>query len=701
MILENTINSPLITYDLISNIKNGNDITNRKEIFQSLRSISNINFDVKCVTYDFINFSINFIQTPLYYYQQQNIKWLDSIERNITHKHNNIDYYNSDIVSCNKLYLDIDKERFYIHKPDYNTLNYYGGVLLDENFLGKTLCFIALALLDYKKDDTKKIEYIYNSKAKIYIKTQATLILCSNHLCYHWQNEIKKHVNNNIDLNIIIISTKNQYEKIKYNDIFEADFVIISINFFDNIVYKNLIKSYQNNYQNYQTIFENINYEFLNNGNINLQKSGISFHMFSWKRIIIDEFNNAIKKFDIISLLHSKYRWSIINKLYFKTYYDKCMNFIFNTTYDNYTPQILSFFIKKLCRYNTYESIKKEFQLSNHKDEVVWLNFTLSEKYIYNYCENIYDKNTLMQFCSHPQIKNFIKHCRTLSDINTYLIKLNNEHINEYQNHYQMIKDDISKLNKNHQKLKDLGDIDEIKSQIENKISLLENKYKKINKHIDYHKKNISYLENFKINNCNQCPICLYDIDKAAVTHCGHIFCNECMSITELKIEKCPICRAPIKKNDIMYLIDSNINIHEDGTKLSYLINYVKKCKQSDKIIILTKWDDIAYKIHQLFGNNSIKAYIYKGGVNQKKKIINDFTNLNNNILIINQESYLSMVNTSIINYLILLDPEYKNENIITHWYNKQKNKNIKVMRFLIKNTIEENIYKKYTSLNN
>ena len=52
------------------------------------------------------------------------------------------------------------------------------------------------------------------------------------------------------------------------------------------------------------------------------------------------------------------------------------------------------------------------------------------------------------------------------------------------------------------------------------------------------------------------------------------------------------------------------------------------------------------------------------------------------------------MVNTSIINYLILLDPEYKNENIITHWYNKQKNKNIKVMRFLIKNTIEENIYK-------
>lgn len=50
-------------------------------------------------------------------------------------------------------------------------------------------------------------------------------------------------------------------------------------------------------------------------------------------------------------------------------------------------------------------------------------------------------------------------------------------------------------------------------------------------------------LVKIAINNEDECPICMTNIDKKekVITVCGHIFCKNC--ITQLTKNKCPLCR--------------------------------------------------------------------------------------------------------------------------------------------------------------
>ena len=638
-----------------------------------------------------------------------------NLENEINNKQNIINYHNKNILKHNDIYIDIYHERFYLTKPDYNNITYNGGILLDENSLGKTLCFISLSLQEPKSSlsqdmnyKQKHIEYTYDAKSKTHIKTHATLIICPNYLCNHWQTEIKKHTDN--DVNIIIISTKFQYEKVTYQDILDANFVILSVNFLENPIYKNNIKSYQGNVQTLKIIFSNINYELLNNTTIKniINKTNIILHLFLWYRIVIDQLQDCYKRIDLIELFAAKYKWCITTKQYLKSNVNNIINIICHKDKNkiedsDITQNILSIFSNKLCRYNTHQSIKKEFKLTQKKDKIIWLKFTSSELFIYNYYKNLYHKDTLLQFCLHPHIgnqtKNFIKNCKTIHDIKKSLVEMNSKIITKSTNHFNLIKKDIDKLTKNKGELEDIEDISEIKINIDNKISILNDNYNELDKSIDFHKKNINYLQNITINDNNICPICLCDIDKIAITYCGHIFCHDCMGIIENdKINKCPICRCNIEENSILYLVDDNIDIEKNGTKLTYLNSYVKN-KPNEKIIILTRWDEMGQKMYNMFQNNNIKANIYKGNIIQKNKVITDFYN-DTDILILYDENNLSIIDPLKIKHLILLDPEYKCEDNIINWYNGiNKNDNISLVRFLISDTLEEIIYKKNNAL--
>ncbi len=653
MIFENIIDTlPIDKNNIIFDIKNGNNIEYRNLLFNRLRESNKKinNITIKPTHYQLNKKRLSNIETKLHYYQYQNVNWMLEIENSILHKHNTVEYYNRNIIKYNDIYLDIDKEIFYLNKPDYNTIKYNGGVLLDENSLGKTLCFITLSL-QYEKNN--KIEYIYDLKSKKLLKTNATLIICPNYLCNHWTNEINKHSNSN-NLNIITITTKNQYEKLNYQDIIGADFVILSSNFLENSVYKNLIKNYQGNNQDYKTIFSNIAYELLNNTSIEtlLDKNNIIFHIFHWNRIIIDQLENVSKKIDIISLLYRNFIWCITTQKYLESNIKQIVKLICYKNNEkikgvDLTNNIVKMVTNKLCRLNTYDSIKKEFLLYEKKDKIIWLNFTNSELCLYNYYKNTQDDNTLMQFCSHPMIsKNineFVNKCKTVNDMKESLLNLNKIYIKKYEDHVKIIDTDINKLIKNRTNLQNIHNINDIKSNINNKLDILNNNKVHISQKIDYYNNNIKYLQNINIYNNNTCPICLNDIDKISITCCGHIFCYECLSdINSNNISKCPLCRKDIDQNDILYLVEDNINIDKFGTKLTYLTRYIKKY-DNEKIIILTKWDEMMNKIRETFYNHDINSEIYKGNIIQLNKIIDNFGD-NNNILILSDENNLSII---------------------------------------------------------
>ena len=221
------------------------------------------------------------------------------------------------------------------------------------------------------------------------------------------------------------------------------------------------------------------------------------------------------------------------------------------------------------------------------------------------------------------------------------------------------------------------------------------------------------------------CPICLGEITGAdlGVIPCGHIFCHACIKDIIVKNPKCPVCRKNATANQVMLISyekpkledtnsleikDKMSLINKIGTKLANLILYIKTC--NEKCIVFSQWDDLLAKVGTTLDTYGIKNVFCRGNVWVRDKAIRDFT-FNNDIRVImlSSESAASGTNLTAATQVILLDPVYKDDaNNIgsyeyrrnTEWqaigraYRMGQTKKVTVVRFIIKDTVEEEIYK-------
>jgi SNF2 family DNA or RNA helicase len=211
------------------------------------------------------------------------------------------------------------------------------------------------------------------------------------------------------------------------------------------------------------------------------------------------------------------------------------------------------------------------------------------------------------------------------------------------------------------------------------------------------------------------CGICLGDItgNDLGVTKCGHIFCYNCVKpFIELK-NKCPMCQKGTKIAEL-YRIEKKIPeientqdfkdkqslINNVGTKLANLIFFLKK---NDKhAIIFSQWDDLLKRVGDVLNEYGIKNVFCKGNVWQRDKAIREFNNDDKiKVIMLSSESAASGTNLTKAEMVILLDPvfgsyEYRRN---TEWqaigraYRTGQTKQVQVVRFIIKDTVEEEIY--------
>ncbi|KAJ1637516.1 SNF2 family N-terminal domain-containing protein [Pavlovales sp. CCMP2436] len=109
--------------------------------------------------------------------------------------------------------------------------NIRGGFLVDSIGTGKTLSAIAMCAMnpapaDHHLDSDGRPRRLPNGR----MVSRATLVICPAQVCVHWAEQIKTHLAD-AHVNVIIISSKREHERHTYEDIMEADFVIISYNF--------------------------------------------------------------------------------------------------------------------------------------------------------------------------------------------------------------------------------------------------------------------------------------------------------------------------------------------------------------------------------------------------------------------------------------------------------------------------------------
>jgi SNF2 family DNA or RNA helicase len=603
--------------------------------------------------------------------------------------------------------------------------------------------------IDKKVIEFDNLEYFnlddFRHNNNYHFKTNANLIICPTHLCDQWAKEYYTNFKSNLARRILLVVTFDQFNNLTFGDVLFADIIIISYNFLLNTHYKKH-KRKNNRFPELDTLKKKEQF---------LSSKQFNFEMFYFNSKIMDEVHEIIKmpnssKIDLeIMHIKSKYTWNIsgtpfangilgfINSLKYITNSDfpTCKNL---SLYSFLNYNINKELVKNcgiLFRRNTKESIKNEFSGNIINNTLNKLIFTVPERNIYDgYNKGHPDKNHnfLIKLCCDPEIntetQKLIQNCKTLDEIQKVLLSFNKSKLDKSYKRIESINIEIEFIQNQLLNL-DKDSIEAMDFRIElgncrRSITTETKNYNDIKRVYNYLK---NVADNLKVS--ETCPICLDDTieENLAVTKCGHKFCWDCINeyieeTTKSSQTKCPKCNIPISTNDI-YLLkeqpiiqEQNNTINEldnlianiKSTKLGNIIYYLKNelsdnNKNASKIIIFSQWDQLLDKLNTLLDKYKIKTSCVKGSVYQRKNAIETFSNFKSdtNIILLSSKNAASGINLTAANKIILVEPVYgtieyrkdiENQSIGRCARLSQK-RPIEVIRFIIKDTIEEDIY--------
>lgn len=584
-----------------------------------------------------------------------------------------------------------------------------------------------------------------------YIKTNATLIVCKAQLCDQWVQEYYDKFNNTHK--ILLIVTYDQYTNITLADLLFSDIIIVSYEFLSNKKYvaglpnvSNLLHSYLKSYD------PNDNEKLLHTKVFNY------FSLFYWRRIVYDEAHEKHTSVKTVYKFQSKYKWNItgtpfVNK---SNSFIKLMSY--NTNYTNnlfienlITNEVVnmssvstSLLIKLgldndvisktkfLFRRNTKNSVILEYDKNVINEFTNLLEFTSQERSIYDsYVSGAKGNyiNFLIRLCCHPELnedtREMIKNCKTFDEIHNCLLHHNKRQKDFEEKRIEILEKEIKSSESALECVIHEDDKETIRLEIhtlKRKLTISKKTYESISRTYNYLKSSLDNLQTSEM-----CPICLDDITDIAITKCGHKFCWDCLYQTHKAKEysshttssiKCPSCNTLMSPKDIYLLHESKHVKNTSSNELSVIIQNVKSTKigniiyflkkeleNNNKVILFSQWDELLHKVGNLLLNEKIKLVYCNGSVYQRKRAISSFYNdSDTNLILLSSKNSASGINLTIANKIIFLEPIYGNKeyrkNIECQAIGRAdrlgQKRPIDIHRFIIKDTIEEDIYNNY-----
>lgn len=590
------------------------------------------------------NYPLNeILKIAPYDYQKDNINWMLELEKNPIQEY----------LSSDKLLFFPDGRIYnytcnsFISNSQRELVTLRGGIILDNVGIGKTLQLLCLAMSNTSIN---------------------TLIVVPYHLVTHWYNQFKKHFNVKLPDFITIVSFDefkncklNNYSRLVVDEIHEL---------YSHDSYKNILEMMFNTGCKY--------------------KWGISATPFPVEKSI----------FYLIRFLTEKnmmYDTYVRYSYYYSTYY-------------------------KIFRKNTLNNIVGEIKLPNVTEHNLILEFNNQERILYDaeiQAKTDCDEYFLRKCCCDVMInfknKNQII---SLTDFNNivlsdYKYKFNIEldKYNKYVDFYNNCMELLNKINnQNNPELTtdEKNEIIEILKktswdELYSNINHYKYKIKEQEEIVANRKQAFEYLNN-KINDtCKECPICMGEItdgDKYDVPECCHICCSECMAYWLQSHSSCTVCKKNINKNKMYTITNLNQVKMKYSTKMDKLIEIINSMQCStDKIIIYTQFDNMIDKIVQTLKIEGIDSIKFDDPLQ-----IEEFrTNISKRVLILSSIKNASGIDLSFVSNIVMFEPivgdtVYLMDNekqIIGRIYRIGQTKNINVYRFIIKDTIEHDIFQK------
>lgn len=639
----------------------------------------------------------DWIKTKLYKHQLQSVYWMKKLEHRI--KSNTLNYKyktnNSRFQIFDKfdpsLIFDVKEKSIVIGNKEtttYHEMKTYGGILADDVGLGKTLSILSLFI--EHNDKHKILNKINPIEHSFYPNANCNLVICPGYLVDQWSNEIFKHIYP--PLKHYVITGKKQHEELNYKDILTSDVVIVS----DKFLRSNYYTSLKGSFSELQ----------LNNENPLLSYNPI-FHYIEWSRIVIDEghliLSNSLNV-ECIDKISSKYRWYVsATPVTQSSLILEIAKFLrWNVLDENYQPYIKPFFMAR-----TKEDLKDDVIIPDYEEEIDLIPMTCFERQVYENCSKTYNKTLLRQLCCSVLIcSEFKDQChKTLKEFQQYLVCENQEKIKQIEKSLRKQRKDKEYYEKLLEREKDEMPI-EMQSQtmkniidIEKNIETEEEKKISINRYINYQESMIENMEKSE----HTCIICYEKLkDNIMITSCCHVYCEKCIS----QIDKCSVCRKEFTITRLGLSQDMNTKlVNHYGSKIAKLINHLSKLHTQNpnfKAVIFSQWNRMLSIVGESLEKTKISYVICNNNMKQIKNTLDKFQN-ESNVMLLSMQSHYSGLDLHNATHIFFLDVlsgtedeiEKKEKQAIGRVYRiGQKNK-IKIVRLIMKDTIEFDLWKK------
>ena len=676
----------------------------------------------------------------LYEYQQKTLAKMLQIENNQTDF--SIDYsYNVNFKGTNILFDPVSNTK--IDKELKLKVKSTGGVLSDEMGLGKTISSIALIASNPAPANMPQMKM---SKTANFEKicSKATLVVCPSHLTKQWESEIKRC---NPDFKVRTILTKTDYNHLKFNDFIESDILITSHQFIMNF------KFYPTLHYQYCTAtsfsFEGRNASIKQYLLEKMTKVGFEtvkelsmpiFEFFYFQRLILDEgheiFGEMLGSASLaqymskwVSNIDSNYYWYVSGTPFVNyTGVQNCAKFINLELEDaereislKYSEMkghgqdrhILSFMNKeyiwnsildKICIRHRKTDVENQIKIPGYEERVVWLKFTDLERQLYDAKKGKVADYVLQQLACHPLVVESAK--KIFGDTEVDLTMMQDKLIEYHKANYESNKLKMSKLDPTNQAYHML------KKAYETQMS--ESKYLFT---ILEKMKNPEVLDN------ENCSICMDELDNPALTACGHLFCYECIKMCLGDKKRCPMCKADLAGKDLMVMnlkvkSTESVNplIQKYGSKLGKLISIIRHlvAQEDTRIIVFSQWDDMLSLVGKTLAENEIENCFVKGNVWSRNSAIRKFKagkdndGNDNKVIMLSLKNAASGTNLTEATHIFFVEPinapreesrAIEGQAIARACRVGQKQK-IMLMRILITQSIEEDIYRNYYNKN-
>lgn len=646
----------------------------------------------------------DFLREP-YVYQQKNIEFMLDLESKIDSNFSlDIRLLNRD-TSTYHYVEQIDDTIIFNKKTgkiesldDMSIEKFYprGGCLADEVGLGKTMSMLSLVYMTLKKHP---VGY-----------SNTTLILTPSRLIKQWEGEIKI----TCELRCKLVSSITQYKSLIKKGIENFDVVIMSYSFMKN-----------DSYDRYISTIDKKDDEYMNK---------FAYQRIKWKRVILDEghevLSNDIKNKRLslsnfrrmkqnINLLQSKYRWICSGTPYTR---NLCgiLNYLFKNDMIK-SHRFCSYrekdFLKLLFRRNTHESVKHIVNIPEPVIDIELLEMSEIERIIYDSALDNIQKR--IQLCNHILVSDHHEHILGGNKPIT-LVEIHNKMTEYYRTKVERLDRRIENY---YNKIANLSIDGVILEENEIIIMNLKEEIKNSNMELDTYNTKLSIFESLpdRVDGIDTCPICFEDFDKLrmAVTPCSHLFCITCMNNIIKRTGKCAMCRSTIvvkdchvvKKEDDDGDKKEETNINKWGTKTARLVEYLGEVLENpdNRVIVFSQFQNMLKLLSKVFYDQSINHLMLQGNASVVNSRIRKFKlDPSIRVVLLCSENSASGLNLTEATHMVLMDTLDCNNPKTAHMIEEQaigrsvrigQKVQVKIKRFVMAETIEEDFLDRYTKI--